>query len=85
MYLVQPSKPKKSGTAPSASEDTSHTLGIISSLLSNLASDSSLRLRLLAKFVENNYEKVDKLLEVRDIANNRLKIVEAEIEQEKKV
>ena len=66
-------------------EDTSHTLGIVSSLFSNLASDSPARIRLLAKFVENTYEKVDKLLEIRDAAQGRLKQVEKEIEDEKKV
>ena len=37
------------------------------------------------KFVENNYEKAEKLLEIRDAAQTRLKSVEKEIEQEKKV
>lgn len=68
-----------------ASEDTSHTLGIVSSLFSNLNSDSPARIRLLAKFVENNYEKADKLLEIRDAAQTRLKDVEKDIENEKKV
>ncbi|KIP10420.1 hypothetical protein PHLGIDRAFT_125614 [Phlebiopsis gigantea 11061_1 CR5-6] len=65
-------------------EDISHTLGIVSSLFSNLASDSPARIRLLTKFVENTYEKVDKLLEIRDSAQGRLKEVEEEIETEKK-
>jgi beta-catenin-like protein 1 len=63
-------------------EDTSHILGIISSLFSNLASDSPARIRLLTKFVESNYEKVDKLLEIRDTAESRLKAVDAEIGEE---
>ncbi|KAI0081766.1 DUF1716-domain-containing protein [Panus rudis PR-1116 ss-1] len=74
-------KAKKKATAP---EDTSHTLGIVSSLFTNLASDSPARIRLLAKFVENNYEKVDKLLEIRDAASGRLKETDADIEKEKK-
>jgi len=81
----QTSKKQKSGTAAPASEDTSHILGILSSLFSNIASDSPGRIRLLAKFVENNYEKVDKLLEIRDSARNRLKVTESEIEGEKNV
>lgn len=68
-----------------ASEDTSHTLGIVSSLFSNLPSDSPARIRLLAKFVENSYEKADKLMEIRDAAQGRLNAVEKEIEAEKKV
>ena len=66
-----------------ASEDTSHTLGIVSSLFSNLPSDSPARIRLLAKFVENSYEKADKLMEIRDAAQGRLNAVEKEIEAEK--
>lgn len=69
----------------SQNEDVSHTLGIVSSLFSNLASDSPARIRLLAKFVESTYEKTDKLLEIRDAAQGRLKEVESEIEAEKKV
>lgn len=71
-------------TAP-ASEDISHILGIISSLFSNLPSDSTDRMRLLAKFVESNYAKVDKLLEIRENALSRLRSIDAEIEAEKKV
>lgn len=66
-------------------EDISHTLGIVSSLFTNLASDSPARIRLLAKFVENTYEKADKLIEIRDAAQGRLKEVEADIDAEKKV
>ncbi|KAG6332958.1 hypothetical protein ID866_6132 [Astraeus odoratus] len=80
----QTSKKQKHGTSFQATEDASHILGIISSLFTNLPSDSSDRIRLLAKFVENNYEKVDKLLEMREHASNRLKAVDAEIEAEKK-
>lgn len=80
LTVSQASKKNKTQT-----EDTSHTLGIVSSLFSNLASESSARIRLLAKFVENTYEKVDKLLEIRDAAQGRLNEVEAEIETEKKV
>jgi beta-catenin-like protein 1 len=89
VQLIKPtpqgSKKSKSNTPTATSEDTSHILGIISSLFSNTPSDSPDRIRLLAKFVENNYEKADKLLEVRENAHNRLKVVDAEIEAEKKV
>lgn len=66
-----------------ALEDTSHILGIISSLFSNLASESPARVRLLTKFVESNYEKADKLLEIRDNSCSRLAVVDAEINKEK--
>ena len=42
-------------------------------------------MRLLAKFVESNYAKVDKLLEIRENALSRLRSIDAEIEAEKKV
>lgn len=41
-------------------------------------------MRLLAKFVENNYEKVDRLLDLRAGAVGRLAAVDREIEQERK-
>ena len=68
-----------------ASEDLSHILGIISSLLSNLPSESPGRIRLLAKFVEEDYEKVDKLIELRDGAQKRLNLTEAEVEADRQV
>ncbi|KAI0053550.1 DUF1716-domain-containing protein [Auriscalpium vulgare] len=77
------SKKAKGAITPTASEDTTHVLGIVSSLLSNLPSDSPARIRLLAKFVENNYEKTDKLLDIRQTAQARLNIVDNEIEVEK--
>lgn len=83
--ILQAGKKQKANLAHAASEDTAHTLGIVSSLLSNLASDSPARIRLLAKFVENSYEKPEKLLEIRDAARTRLNAAEKEIEDEKKV
>ncbi|TDL29730.1 DUF1716-domain-containing protein [Rickenella mellea] len=82
--MGKPSKKQKGTSASPASEDTAHVLGILSSLFTNLASESPARIRLLAKFVENNYEKVDKLLEIREQAQSRIRVVEAEIEAEKK-
>lgn len=84
-FMSQAGKKQKVTDGHAASEDTAHTLGIVSSLLSNLASDSPARIRLLTKFVENNYEKPEKLLEIRDAAQARLKATEKEIEDEKKV
>lgn len=76
---------KNKGIDALASEETSHTLSIVSSLFTNLPSESPARIRLLAKFVENNYEKIDKLLEIRESAQKRLTDTEADIENEKKV
>jgi beta-catenin-like protein 1 len=68
-----------------ASEETSHILGIIASLLTNLNSESPERIRLLTKFVEGDYEKVDRLLDIREGVEIRLRVVEKEIDDEKKV
>ena len=81
----QSKRPKKSNIETPASEDLSHILGVISSLLSNLPSESPSRIRLLAKFVEEYYEKVDKLIELRDAARKRLNLTEAEVEVERQV
>ncbi|KAF6762278.1 Catenin-beta-like protein [Ephemerocybe angulata] len=77
-------KKGKAGTTLPPSEDIGHILGIVSSLFSNLESDSTDRLRLLAKFVENNYEKADKLLDIRDNAVTRLKYTDSVISEEQK-
>ncbi len=66
-------------------ETEEHLLGILVSLFSNLASDSAPRIRLLAKFVEGNYEKLDRLIELRDGADNRLAPIEREIAEEREV
>lgn len=79
-------KSKKSKVESSilASEETSHVLGILSSLFTNLASESPERIRLLTKFVEGDYEKVDRLLDVREAVETRLRIVDKEIAAERK-
>jgi beta-catenin-like protein 1 len=68
-----------------ASEDTGHILGVITSLFANLESDSPPRIRVLAKFVEAEYEKIDRLIELREQAETRLRITDREIAAEKKV
>lgn len=80
---MQPPKKQKGAIQTSAPEDTTHTLGILSSLFTNLPSDSSARIRLLAKFVESNYEKTDKLLDIRTSAQARLTVTDREIDAEK--
>jgi len=42
-------------------------------------------MRLLTKFVETNYEKVDRLLDVRESVRVRLRTAEKMIEEEKHV
>jgi beta-catenin-like protein 1 len=60
-------------------------LGILVSLFTNLESDTPARIRLIAKFIENNYEKVERLLEMREVAENRLKPVDKDIARERRV
>ncbi|GMK54190.1 hypothetical protein CspeluHIS016_0107760 [Cutaneotrichosporon spelunceum] len=69
---------KKRQTSPNF-EDDERILSIIATLFSNLPSDSSPRLRLVAKFVEADYEKVDRLLELRELAQTKLRTVERQI------
>ncbi|KAF8591532.1 DUF1716-domain-containing protein [Ramaria rubella] len=83
MGKTQKQKQKAAAVATIAFEDTSHMLGILSSLFSNLESESPARVRLLTKFVEGTYEKVDRLLEIRENSEARLRTVEQEIEEER--
>ncbi|KAL9931925.1 hypothetical protein V8E36_009240 [Tilletia maclaganii] len=73
----------KKSDAPTLT-DEEHILGILISLFNNLASDSPLRTRVLAKFVEIDYEKVDRLLEMRESAQSRLSSAQTTIEREKR-
>lgn len=63
-------------------EDTEHLLSIVASLLTSLASESPSRIRLLAKFVESDYEKIDRLLELREDVETRVHATSAEEEPE---
>ncbi|CAE6465415.1 unnamed protein product [Rhizoctonia solani] len=83
-FMGKNSKKSKFGAAMPASEDTGHILGVISSLFANLDSDSPPRIRVLAKFVEAEYEKIDRLVELREQAESRLKITDREVNAEKK-
>ncbi|KAF9268022.1 DUF1716-domain-containing protein [Marasmius fiardii PR-910] len=84
IFMGKGVKKKSSTSVLPASEDTSHILGIISSLFSNIPSETPERIRLLAKFVENGYEKIDRLLEIRDNATTRLRATGKQIEAQKK-
>jgi len=63
---------------------TEHVLGIFASLLALLPGESAERIRLLAKFVEGKWEKVEKLLKVRQDCGKRLAPVNAQIATERK-
>jgi beta-catenin-like protein 1 len=82
---VQGDGKKKKLGATSSFEDEEHLLGILVSLFTNLESDTPPRIRLLAKFVENDYEKVERLLEMREAAESKLRSVDRDIATERKV
>ncbi|GAA5841799.1 hypothetical protein JCM11251_004067 [Rhodosporidiobolus azoricus] len=63
---------KKKKGPTTTHEDTEHLLSIISSLFSSLASDSPSRIRLISKFVEHDYEKLDRLAEIREELETRI-------------
>ncbi|KAG9017953.1 hypothetical protein FRB90_012839 [Tulasnella sp. 427] len=83
-FMGKAKKQKNPLATTPASEDATHILGIISSLFSNIPSESTARVRLLTKFVESDYEKVDRLLEIRESAEARLAVTNKEIEQERR-
>ncbi|WVN86043.1 uncharacterized protein L203_101201 [Cryptococcus depauperatus CBS 7841] len=76
---------KSKHNATSTIEDEEHMLGILASLFTNLESDTAPRIRLIAKFVESGYEKVERLLELREGAEGRLGPVIKEISHERQV
>jgi beta-catenin-like protein 1 len=63
-------------------QTTEHLLGIFSSLLRLLPANSSGRIRTLAKFVEKEYEKLDKLVKLRRDYASRLAVVDEQIRTE---
>jgi len=66
----------------SDTEEEERILSIISSLLQNVQGES--RLRLLAKFVEENYEKTDRLMDLYFSYSTRVRNTDAEIDEEKR-
>ncbi|KAL1408912.1 hypothetical protein Q8F55_005726 [Vanrija albida] len=75
---------KKGRAQAGTFEEDEHLLGIIASLFTNLSSDTPPRLRLIAKFVEKDYEKIDRLLELRRDAEGRLRTVDRQIAEQRK-
>ncbi|KAF1988507.1 beta-catenin-like protein-like protein 1 [Aulographum hederae CBS 113979] len=65
-------------------ESTEHILSILSSLLRFLPADSTPRDRVLRKFFEKDYAKVDKLIALRREITAQLKAVDDAIVEEKK-
>nr|CAG8539392.1 13438_t:CDS:10 [Entrophospora candida] len=76
-------KLKKSYKGFSEIEEEEHIIGIIVSLFKNLPENSEHRLRLVNKFIESDYEKVEKLLELKKSYESKVKVVDEQIEEEK--
>ena len=64
-------------------QSTEHILGLIASLLRRLPGESAPRIRTLAKFMEKDYEKIQKLVQVRREYVSRLRPIEAQIAEER--
>jgi hypothetical protein len=65
-------------------QNTEHLLGIFASLLRLLPGGSAPRIRALAKFMEKDYEKIEKLIKLRREYAARVSPVELAIEKERK-
>lgn len=55
---------------------TEHLLGILASMLRSLPADLAPRIRLLAKFVEKDYEKIERLVKIRREYASRVSIAD---------
>jgi beta-catenin-like protein 1 len=64
---------------------TEHLLGIFSSLLRALPAGEAGRIRTLAKFVEKDYEKIEKFIKLRRDYATRVAVVDDEIRNEQAV
>ncbi|KAL8986315.1 MAG: hypothetical protein Q9205_000201 [Flavoplaca limonia] len=65
------------------SRTTEHLLGILASMLRSLPSNSAERIRLLAKFVEKDYEKLDRTMKIRREYAAKVAAVDQDIQREK--
>jgi hypothetical protein len=65
-------------------QNIEHLLGIFASLLRLLPGGSAPRIRTLAKFMEKEYEKIEKLIKLRREYAARVSPVEQAIEKERK-
>ncbi|GAN06851.1 DUF1716-domain-containing protein [Mucor ambiguus] len=76
---------KSHHSAFNESEDEEHISCIILSLLRHLTQEDVQRMRLLLKFTEDDYEKVDRLVEMKEQYENRDQVVKQELEDAKGV
>ncbi|KAG0059272.1 hypothetical protein BGZ89_000534 [Linnemannia elongata] len=77
-------KLKKAYKSFSEIEEEEHLIGIMASLVRNLPLESGHRLRVVRKFVEDDYAKLERLLDLREGYEARVKALDEKIEQENK-
>ncbi|KAI4607734.1 hypothetical protein J4E80_009475 [Alternaria sp. BMP 0032] len=65
-------------------QQTEHILGIFASLLRSLPGNSDTRFRLLAKFLEKDYDKIHKLVELRRGYVTRLSAFDSKLAEKKR-
>lgn len=64
-------------------ESTEHLLGILASMLRSLPANTAPRIRLLGKFVEKDYEKLERLATLRWEYSSRVSAVDRELKRER--
>ncbi|KAJ1927376.1 hypothetical protein IWQ60_002963 [Tieghemiomyces parasiticus] len=69
----------------SETEEEEHTVSLLAALLRHTDPVSPARWRIINKFLESNYERVDRLVELHQGYSERLLSVDQEIAQERKV
>jgi beta-catenin-like protein 1 len=79
LFMKTPAKHKRKGLSPDEHEE--HICSIISSLLKNCKGTQ--RQRLLNKFVENDLEKVDRLMELHFKYLEKVQLLDQSIERDK--
>ncbi|KAI8349282.1 Catenin-beta-like protein [Mortierella sp. GBAus27b] len=77
-------KLKKAYKSFSEVEEEEHIIGIMASLVRNLPLESGHRLRVVRKFVEDDYAKLERLLDIREGYEARLTALDEKFEQENK-
>ena len=80
----RPNKSIKTELQQQENQTIEHLLGIFASLLRLLPGGSAERIRTLAKFMEKDYGKIEKLVNLRRVYASRVSPVEQVIEKERK-
>ena len=80
-FMKVPKAPKKVGVSEQEYEE--HVGSIIASLFKNV--QGPLRDRIVSKFLENDHEKVDRLIELHFKYKRRVMLVDEEVQQERRL